>query len=183
MKSEKNPDGFDYEAGLKVLAEFNASNARWGNVSVKGGLPGHRSGAHDEHLFAGSQCFVHSRPRLQQRSSMAGAGGNENAEAWLGALAEIKASYARSGVMIYPGHGTAGGIELVDRIRIYLTDFLAAAGASATNAAMTERVVGLYPGASKPSSNRSANIAVATSSRSRSDAGIIPGAFWRIRRT
>jgi glyoxylase-like metal-dependent hydrolase (beta-lactamase superfamily II) len=70
----------------------------------------------------------------------------ENAEAWLSMLAEIKASYARSGVMIYPGHGATGGIELIDRTRIYLTDFLAAAGASATNAAMTERLVGLYPG-------------------------------------
>ena len=48
--------------------------------------------------------------------------------------------------MIYPGRGATGGIELIDRIRIYLTDFLAAAGASATNAAMIERLVGLYPG-------------------------------------
>jgi glyoxylase-like metal-dependent hydrolase (beta-lactamase superfamily II) len=42
----------------------------------------------------------------------------ENAEAWLSMLAEIKASYARSGVMIYPGHGATGGIELIDRIRV-----------------------------------------------------------------
>jgi hypothetical protein len=48
--------------------------------------------------------------------------------------------------MIHPGHGATGGIELIDRMRIYVTNFLAAAGSSASNAAMTERLVRLYPG-------------------------------------
>ncbi len=44
-----------------------------------------------------------------------------------------------------PGHGAPGGVELLDVIRTYLSDFLAAADEATSNADMTARLTSLYP--------------------------------------
>jgi hypothetical protein len=76
----------------------------------------------------------------------AGAGvTRENIANWLKVIAELKARFTHTGVTLYPGHGTPGGIELLDVIRSYLSDFLAAAEAAKSNDDMTSRLTSLYP--------------------------------------
>jgi glyoxylase-like metal-dependent hydrolase (beta-lactamase superfamily II) len=147
VKSAKNLDGFDYEAELEVLADSTLVMPGGGTFQLKADYPAIEA-AHMTSIFSPdlNALFTADLVYNDVHAWLGQGVTRENAEAWLSALAEIKASYARSGVMIHPGHGAAGGIDLIDRIRIYLMDFLAAARASASNAAMTERLVGLYPG-------------------------------------
>jgi glyoxylase-like metal-dependent hydrolase (beta-lactamase superfamily II) len=76
----------------------------------------------------------------------AGAGvTRESIANWQRVIADLKARFTHTGVTLYPGHGAPGGVELLDVIRSYLSDFLAAADAAQSNAGMTERLTALYP--------------------------------------
>jgi hypothetical protein len=57
----------------------------------------------------------------------------------------MKARFAGRVLRVHRGHGPAGHVELFDQMLVYLTDFLAAADASSSDAAMTQRLVSLYP--------------------------------------
>lgn len=146
-RSPANPEGFDYEGRIDVLPSMRLEMPGGGTVELEAAY----AATEAEHmttafvpelnaLFTSDLVYDDVHPWLGQGVTL------QHASAWLHALAELKARYVHSGVMIYPGHGAPGGIELVDRIRIYLADFLAAAAAAPTNAAMTERLLKLYPG-------------------------------------
>ncbi len=74
-----------------------------------------------------------------------GPASRENIANWLQVIANLKARFAHTGVTLYPGHGAPGGIELLEVIRGYLSDFTAAADAATSNAAMADRLTSLYP--------------------------------------
>ena len=61
-------------------------------------------------------------------------------------LGDLKARYWKPGLKVYPGHGTVSDRSLLDGMRSYLIDFIAAVDSESTDAAAIERMKKLYPG-------------------------------------
>lgn len=147
VRSRANPDGFDYAASLEVLATPTLDLPGGGRLHFASDYPATEA-AHmttifvpdANALFTADLVYNDVHAWLGQGVSV------EDAHRWIAVLAELKARYADRNVTIYPGHGAAGGLPLLDRIRSYLLDFLAAAASSASNAGMTDRLTALYPG-------------------------------------
>lgn len=147
VRSAAQPDGFDYEGQLKVVDSPLLVMPGGGTFELDAAYPATEA----EHmttvfvpeinaLFASDLVYDDVHPWLGQGVTL------QHARAWLQALAALKARHARTGATVYPGHGAASGVDSIDRIRIYLSDFLAAAESSSSNAEMTKRLVNLYPG-------------------------------------
>ncbi len=65
-------------------------------------------------------------------------------ESWLERLDEFESYATELGATLYPGHGAAGGVELIDQTRAYLRDF-AEAVKLGTPMAAQQRMLERYP--------------------------------------
>lgn len=148
VKSEANPDGFDYAARIEVIDTDDITLPGGGTLDINASYPAmecsHMTTLHMPEacaLFTADLVYNGVHPWLGQGVGLA------EIAAWSQSIADLKMQYGRSGVTIYPGHGAAGGPELLDHIRTYLSDFVAAANVAESNDALTARISALYPGA------------------------------------
>jgi glyoxylase-like metal-dependent hydrolase (beta-lactamase superfamily II) len=145
-KSAANPGGFDYGAAIDVLDGPVLELPGGGRLEIRSDYPAIEA-AHMTtiHLPQANALFT-SDIIYNGVHAWAGAGvTREGIANWQRVIADLKARFAHTGVTLYPGHGAPGGVELLDVIRSYLSDFLAAADAAQSNAGMTERLTALYP--------------------------------------
>jgi glyoxylase-like metal-dependent hydrolase (beta-lactamase superfamily II) len=145
-KSAATPDGFDYAATIEVLDGPALELPGGGRLEIRSDYPAIEA-AHMTTIYL-PQANVLFTSDIVYNGVHAWAGpgvARENIENWRKVIAELKARFAHTGVTLYPGHGAPGGVELLDVIRSYLSDFLAAAAAARSNVEMTRRLVSLYP--------------------------------------
>jgi glyoxylase-like metal-dependent hydrolase (beta-lactamase superfamily II) len=143
--SAANPDGFDYGAAIDVLDGPVLEMPCGGRLEINTNYPAIEA-AHMTtiHLPQANALFT-ADIVYNGVHAWAGAGvTRENIANWQRVVADLKARFAHTGVTLYPGHGAPGGVELLDVIRGYLGDFLAAADAAKSNASMRERLTALY---------------------------------------
>jgi glyoxylase-like metal-dependent hydrolase (beta-lactamase superfamily II) len=146
VRSAKNQDGFDYDCLIEVWREPTFELPGGGKVEIRADYPAVEA-AHMTTLFVPEINALFSADLVYNTvHPWLGAGvTREAASNWLQVLADIKARFAGNAPMIHPGHGASGGQELIERMQVYLGDFLAAAYGAASNQAMTDRLVQLYP--------------------------------------
>jgi len=145
-KSASVPDGFDYTATIEVLGHSALELPGGGRLEIRSDYPAIEA-AHMTTVYLPQANALFTADIVYNGvHAWAGAGvTRENIANWQQVIADLKVRFARTGVTLYPGHGAAGGIELLDVIRSYLSDFLAAADAAKSNAEMTRRLASLYP--------------------------------------
>jgi glyoxylase-like metal-dependent hydrolase (beta-lactamase superfamily II) len=145
-KSAATPGGFDYAGAIEVLDGPVLELPGGGLLEIRSDYPAIEAAHMTTVYLPEANVLFTSDIVYNGVHAWAGPGvARENIENWRGVIAELKARYAHSGLTLYPGHGAPGGVELFDIIRSYLDDFLAAADAAKSNAAMTGRLISLYP--------------------------------------
>jgi glyoxylase-like metal-dependent hydrolase (beta-lactamase superfamily II) len=146
VKTKNQPEGFDYSSEIEVLSSGALTLPGGGQIQLQTDYPAmeapHVTTVYVKELNA----LFTSDIVYNGVHAWAGPGvTRENIRSWLATIADLKLRFAHTGVTLYPGHGAPGGLELLDGIRAYLSDFEAAADRSVSNAAMTERIEHLYP--------------------------------------
>ncbi|HLZ66702.1 MAG TPA: MBL fold metallo-hydrolase [Aliidongia sp.] len=145
-KSAAHPDGFDYAAAIEVLDQPTLELPGGGRLELCTDYPAIEAAHMTTVYLPQANALFTSDIVYNGVHAWAGPGvPRENIENWMTAIATLKARHAHTGLTLYPGHGAPGGIDLLDGIRSYLGDFLAAADAARSNADMTTRLVSLYP--------------------------------------
>jgi glyoxylase-like metal-dependent hydrolase (beta-lactamase superfamily II) len=146
LKSASNPDGFDYGATIEVLDRTALELPGGGRVELGTDYPATEAAHMTTVYLPDANALFTSDIVYHGVHAWAGPGvSRENIENWSRTIAVLKARYAHSGITLFPGHGAPGGVELLDVIRSYLDDFLAAADTASSNADMTSRLNALYP--------------------------------------
>jgi glyoxylase-like metal-dependent hydrolase (beta-lactamase superfamily II) len=147
IRSADHPDGFDYEGTIEILDGSRLDLPGGGFLEVETGYPAVEA-AHMTTLHAPEAGLLFTADLIYNGvHAWLGQGvTRENAANWIRAVSDLKARFAGRTLLVHPGHGPAGHAELFDRMLVYLTDFLAAADASSSDAAMTQRLASLYPG-------------------------------------
>lgn len=143
---EAYPDGFDYDAIVEVLDDRELILPGGGTLLLRADhllvAAPHMTTVHVPEanaLFTSD--FVSNGVHPWLGSGVP----RDNIDNWMKGLADLKWRHSRGPCTIYPGHGPAGGLDLLDATRSYLCDFLAAADACRTNAQMWDRLMLLYP--------------------------------------
>jgi glyoxylase-like metal-dependent hydrolase (beta-lactamase superfamily II) len=146
VRSAANPDGFDYGSQIEVWNEPSFKLPGGGLFEIRADYPAVEA-AHMTTLYCAEiNTFFSADLVYNDVHPWLGVGvTREAADQWLQVLGDIKDRFAGENPVIHPGHGASGGIELIDAMRTYLDDFFAASYASSSNAAMTQRIVNLYP--------------------------------------
>ena len=145
-KSDKNPNGFDYEGKIQVL-ETN-------QLTLKGGgtleLEINYSAAEAEHLtsvyskdlealFTSDFCYNGVHLWLGQGVDQ------KNIDGWKNELNKLKAAYSNTNVTIYPGHGEKSTIDLIDINLKYISDFENTIKTSSSKEEAMDKMKKLYP--------------------------------------
>jgi glyoxylase-like metal-dependent hydrolase (beta-lactamase superfamily II) len=145
-KSASVPDGFDYNATIEVLDRSVLELPGGGRLEIRSDYPAIEA-AHMTTVYLPQANVLFTADIVYNGvHAWAGAGvTRENIANWQKVIAELKVRFAHTGVTLYPGHGAPGGVELLDVIRGYLNDFLAAADVAKSNADMIGRLTSLYP--------------------------------------
>jgi len=145
-KSAAHPQGFDYVGNIEVLNAESFEMPGGGRLLIRADYPPVEA-AHMTTIYLPQVNVLFTADIVYNGvHAWAGAGvTRENIENWRRVIAELKVRYAHTGATLCPGHGAPGGIELLDAIRSYLSDFLAAADAATSNEKMKERLTALYP--------------------------------------
>lgn len=145
-KSTSVPDGFDYNATIEVLDRSVLELPGGGRLEIRSDYPAIEA-AHMTTVYLPQANVLFTADIVYNGvHAWAGAGvTRENIANWQKVIAELKVRFAHTGVTLYPGHGAPGGVELLDVIRGYLNDFLAAADVAKSNADMIGRLTSLYP--------------------------------------
>jgi glyoxylase-like metal-dependent hydrolase (beta-lactamase superfamily II) len=146
VKSAAHPQGFNYAATIEVLNAASFELPGGGSLQIRADYPPVEA-AHMTTLYLPEVNVLFTSDIVYNGvHAWAGAGvTRENIENWRRVIAELKVRYAHTGVTLCPGHGAPGGIELLDVIRGYLSDFLVAADTTTSNEKMKERLTALYP--------------------------------------
>jgi glyoxylase-like metal-dependent hydrolase (beta-lactamase superfamily II) len=146
VRTPTQPDGFDYEGRIEVLDGEVLDLPGGGRFLVKADFPATEA-AHMTTLYAPEIAALFTSDLVYNGVHAWLGEGVERAHAlnWIAILERMEARFAGEPVTIHPGHGASGGIELATRIRTYLADFLSAADAARTNAAMAEALTARYP--------------------------------------
>jgi len=146
-KSEKAPDGFDYEAQIEVLRGDRLALEGGGVLEIRSDYPATECGHLSTVFVPEERALLTSDLVYHGVHAWAGQGVlREHLANWVQVLGELKARYADSDVRVYPGHGAPSDPALFDRMRLYLDDFVSAVSSEPTNAAAMDRMKRLYPG-------------------------------------
>jgi glyoxylase-like metal-dependent hydrolase (beta-lactamase superfamily II) len=146
VKTESQPGGFDYSRKIEVAPSDLLTLPGGGQIQLRTDYPAMEA-AHMTTVFIKELNALFTADIVYHGvHAWAGPGvTRENIRNWLATIADLKRKFAHTGVLIYPGHGAPGGLDLLDGIRSYLSDFEAAADRADSNATMTEWIERLYP--------------------------------------
>ena len=145
-KSDKNPEGFDYENQIKVLEGNTFTLDGGGTLEIKNDY----QAAEAEHLttvfskdmnalFTSDFCYNGVHLWLGQ-----GVGATHIAN-WKTQLNRFKKQYTNANLRVYPGHGSESGIELFDTVLKYIEDFERRIVASSNREEARKEMESLYP--------------------------------------
>jgi glyoxylase-like metal-dependent hydrolase (beta-lactamase superfamily II) len=145
-KTDKNPDGFDYDKNITVLND--------NKLTLDGGgallLETMYNPAEAEHLttvfskdlnalFTSDFCYNDVHLWL-------GTGvDKKHIQNWKNQLADFKKKYATSKPTIYPGHGKKSDVTLFDKVIQYITDFEKVTSKATTKKQAMDEMIKLYP--------------------------------------
>lgn len=144
IKSDKNPNGFDYENNIEVLSnkELRLTNG----ATLK--LNSDYNSAECEHLttifsqdlnafFTGDFCYNKVHPWLAiDRKSMTN---------WKNQLSAFMTQFSVLNPKIYPGHGAPTDISLFEEVKKYIENFEKTIDNSQSRVQAMEKMKSLYP--------------------------------------
>jgi len=145
-KSAANPGGFDYEHLIQVL-----SGPRWelpggGTLEITSDYPPteapHMSTLYSPELnalFLSDFGYNHVHLWMGDDIDLARVG------AWREELVRLKTRYAASNPRLYPGHGDASNLSLLDTTVKYIDDYLVTVRHAASREQAMQRMTQLYP--------------------------------------
>ena len=145
-KSDKNPNGFDYENNIQVL-NFNTLTLDGGGTLK---IETQYSSAEAEHLstvyskdlnalFTSDFCYNGVHLWLGQGVDQ------EHIDNWKNELHQLKTTYGNTNVTVYPGHGEKSTTALFDTVLKYLSDFENIIGTSTSKDEAMQKMKSLYP--------------------------------------
>lgn len=145
-KSNKNPNGFDYEGKIQVLKSNQLTLEGGGTLEIEtlenATEAGHISTFFSKDLnalFSSDLCYngVH----LWFGSGVE----KEHIKQWEIELKKLKERYGNSDITVYPGHGDKSTTKLFDVDIKYISDFNSAVASSTTKEQVIEKMKTLYP--------------------------------------
>jgi glyoxylase-like metal-dependent hydrolase (beta-lactamase superfamily II) len=145
-RSSRNPDGFDYERRIEVLETPRLELEGGGVLEIQADYPATES-AHMTTLFVRELNSLFTSD-LCYRGVHAWAGQGvlrDHISNWVRVLGDLKARYAHTGLIVYPGHGEASDSSIFDQMRVYLDDFTSAVDGESTNSSALDRMKRIYP--------------------------------------
>ena len=145
-KSDKHPDGFDYEAQIQVLEEDTFTLEGGGTLEIKNDYPS----AEAEHLttvfsrdlnalFTSDFCYNGVHLWLGQGVDAA------HITNWKSQLNQFKQFYTDPDLRIYPGHGDGLDVTLFDRVLKYIAQFEATIATAVSKEEAMAAMQSLYP--------------------------------------
>ena len=145
-KSDKNPDGFDYENNISVL-EGNTLAFDGGGVLT---LDTHYKPAESNHattvyvadlngLFASD--FAYNKVHLWMGTGVT----DEHVKNWKEQLATFQEKYGSSNPTVYPGHGDPGDMTLFAELIKYIGDFQRITASATSKEQAIAEMKTLYP--------------------------------------
>lgn len=145
-RSATNPDGFDYAGLIEIHSGQHISLTGGGEIEIE-------SHYHDVECAHMSTLFVPSLDALLSSDLVyngvhiwAGQGVERPHLAnWSLALGNLKNRFSDKPLTVYPGHGRRTDIRVLDTLRVYIQDFLAAVDSETSNAGAKARMIRLYP--------------------------------------
>jgi glyoxylase-like metal-dependent hydrolase (beta-lactamase superfamily II) len=146
-RSDAAPEGFDYEGQIEVLGDDRLVLEGGGVLEVRADYPATESGHMSTLFVPGENALLTSDLVYHGVHAWAGQGVlREHIANWVTVLGDLKARYSSPDTRVFPGHGAPSDPTLLDRMRVYLDDFVSAVTSEPTNAAALERMKRLYPG-------------------------------------
>jgi len=145
-KSNKNPNGFDYEGKIQVLESNQLTLEGGGTLELEVNY----SAAEAEHLtsvyskdlnalFTSDFCYNGVHLWLGQGVDQ------KHIDGWKNELNKLKIAYKNTNITIYPGHGEKSNIDLIDIDLKYISDFENAIKTSNSKEEAMDKMKKLYP--------------------------------------
>lgn len=145
-KSDKNPEGFDYEHQIHVLDQKTFTLEGGGTLELKNDY----NAAEAEHLttvyskdlnalFTSDFCYNGVHLWLGQGVD------NKHIANWKAELNRFKQKYTDPNLTVYPGHGNSSNSELFNTVLKYLEDFEKTIENSTTREEASDKMKALYP--------------------------------------
>ena len=144
-KAPDNPGGFDYEHSIHVLRGNELTLPGGGTLRLTCDYPPteapHMTTVYspDLGLFVADLCYNGVHAWMGDDIS------DERIAAWRGVLVKLSAKYAAADPTIYPGHGAAGDMRLLDRMIRYIDDFVRTTSTARSRREAQQRMETLYP--------------------------------------
>jgi glyoxylase-like metal-dependent hydrolase (beta-lactamase superfamily II) len=143
-KSDLNPNGFDYEKNIHVLASSTLQLPEGAILQLRSDYEAseceHLTTIYSEDLnafFPGDFCYNKVHPWL--------AIDRENIAYWKRQLKNFKSEFSLKRPTIYPGHGQPATIALFDELGEYIEDFETTVSSSNSRAEAMLKMRSLYP--------------------------------------
>ena len=145
-KSDKNPNGFDYENQIRVLDQDTFTLEGGGTLEIKNTY----KAAEAEHLttvyskdlealFTSDFCYNGVHLWLGMGVD------NVHIDNWKAELNNFKQQYTNKNLIVYPGHGNSAAITLFDTVLQYIEDFQKTIAIATTKEEAESNMKKLYP--------------------------------------
>jgi glyoxylase-like metal-dependent hydrolase (beta-lactamase superfamily II) len=145
-KSEKNPNGFDYENQINVLQSNTITLNGGGTLEIET-LKNATEAGHISMFFSKDlNAFFSSDLCYNGVHLWFGAGvEKEHIQQWEIELKKLKERYGNRDITVYPGHGDKSTTKLFDVDLKYISDFKSAIENSTTKEQVIQKMKELYP--------------------------------------
>jgi glyoxylase-like metal-dependent hydrolase (beta-lactamase superfamily II) len=142
----QNPGGFDYDNGIEVLDSDHLDLEGGGTLEVSTDyLPTEADHMATVYSPALNALFLsdlgYNRVHLWMGDDIS----YEDIRNWRRELLRLKAEYGDRDPVVYPGHGAATDLSLVDEMVRYIDDYLRITADAGSRAEAMERMIALYP--------------------------------------
>lgn len=145
-KTEKNPDGFDYDNNIHVLSESTFTLDGGGTLE----LSTNYSPSESEHITTAyskdmnaffTSDFGYNGVHLWMGTGVT----DQHIDNWRAQLETFKSQYADLDPIVYPGHGDPTDTKLFDAIIRYIDDFKRITSAASSKEEAEKKMRELYP--------------------------------------
>jgi glyoxylase-like metal-dependent hydrolase (beta-lactamase superfamily II) len=148
VKSEKNPEGFDYSNVIQVLNEpLIRLPSEQSSIQIQTDYPAAECGHTTTLVIPRQRAFLGFDLLYNRVHAWCGPGvGRAEIENWLNALDGIGRVASEGGWIFYCGHGDSGDERLVSNMKQYLQTFLQVTTAAKSRQEAMDEMKALFPG-------------------------------------
>jgi glyoxylase-like metal-dependent hydrolase (beta-lactamase superfamily II) len=148
VKSEKNPEGFDYSNVIQVLNEpLIRLPSEQSSIQIQTDYPAAECGHTTTLVIPRQRAFLGFDLLYNRVHAWCGPGvGRAEIENWLNALDGIGRVASEGGWTFYCGHGDSGDERLVSNMKQYLQTFLQVTTAAKSRQEAMDEMKALFPG-------------------------------------